>query len=79
MDQRERRGQTRCSFCGRSEQHVGKLIIGQSACICDECVVLYFEVLTTEGPPSSGSGAGNEERRGWLRRKPRWTGYQPLA
>jgi ATP-dependent Clp protease ATP-binding subunit ClpX len=79
MAQSERRGQNRCSFCGRSGEHVGKLITGQSACICDECVVLCFAVLTADGPPSSVSGGANQERRGWLRRKPRWTGYQPLA
>jgi ClpX C4-type zinc finger len=64
MAQSERRGRSRCSFCGRSEENVGKLITGQSACICDECVVLCFEVLTAEGPPSSGSGGGNQERGG---------------
>jgi ATP-dependent Clp protease ATP-binding subunit ClpX len=78
MERRERRAQNRCSFCGRSEQHVGKLIAGQGACICDECVVLCVEVLTAEGLPSSGSGTG-KPARGWLRRKPRWTGYEPLA
>jgi ClpX C4-type zinc finger len=78
MERREWPGQNRCSFCGRAEQHVGKLITGQGACICDECVVLCIEVLTADGSPPSGSGPGNQTR-GWLRRKPRWTGYQPLA
>lgn len=29
---------THCSFCGRSQQEVHKLIAGQDACICDECI-----------------------------------------
>jgi ATP-dependent Clp protease ATP-binding subunit ClpX len=36
----------RCSFCGKTEDQVKRLIAGQHAFICDECVALVHEVLT---------------------------------
>ncbi len=34
-----------CSFCGKSQQEVGKLIAGPSVYICDECVGLCDEII----------------------------------
>ena len=35
----------RCSFCGKNQQEVRKLLSGISVCICDECVLLCTEAL----------------------------------
>jgi len=31
-------GQKHCSFCGKTQSEVGKLIAGEDAYICNECV-----------------------------------------
>jgi len=37
-----------CSFCGKSEERVKRLIAGPGVYICDECVALCQEILTSE-------------------------------
>jgi hypothetical protein len=37
-----------CSFCGKSKDHVAKLIAGPGVYICDECIVLCNEILAQE-------------------------------
>jgi ATP-dependent Clp protease ATP-binding subunit ClpX len=39
----------RCSFCGKDEDQVAKLIAGPSVFICDECVGLCREILAENG------------------------------
>ncbi|MEV1173233.1 ATP-dependent Clp protease ATP-binding subunit ClpX [Nonomuraea sp. NPDC049784] len=42
-------GELRCSFCGKSQQEVRKLIAGPpSVYICDECVVLCTEMVAED-------------------------------
>lgn len=41
----------RCSFCGKTEIDVEKLIAGKGVYICDECVRLCNEILDFEGDP----------------------------
>jgi ATP-dependent Clp protease ATP-binding subunit ClpX len=79
MERSERRGENRCSFCGRPEDQVKRLIAGQGAFICDECVALCSDVLTADEPPPPGSGETTHATgtRSWLRRKAGWTGYEP--
>jgi endopeptidase Clp ATP-binding regulatory subunit (clpX) len=47
-----KRGQTgrnlSCSFCGKSQREVRKLIAGPSVYICDECVELCNDIITEE-------------------------------
>lgn len=38
-----------CSFCGKPEPLVEKLIDGPGVYICDECVALCVEILEAEG------------------------------
>lgn len=38
----------RCSFCGKSEYMVDRLLYGSSAFICDECVSLCYQMLHEE-------------------------------
>ena len=37
-----------CSFCGKNQHEVKKLIAGPSVYICDECVELCDEIITEE-------------------------------
>ncbi|MGN0531669.1 MAG: ATP-dependent Clp protease ATP-binding subunit ClpX [Eubacterium sp.] len=45
----------RCSFCGKSESMVHKLIEGPGVFICDECIALCNELINEATPRSSGS------------------------
>lgn len=40
----------RCSFCGKTQDEVEKLIAGPGVCICDECIELCMEIVE-EGAP----------------------------
>lgn len=44
----------RCSFCGKSQDEVDKLIAGPGVCICDECIELCMEIVE-EGAPNDRS------------------------
>ena len=37
-----------CSFCGKSQHEVKKLIAGPSVFICDECIDLCTDIITEE-------------------------------
>ena len=45
----EREQNMQCSFCGKGQREVGKLIAGPSVFICDECVSLCVEIIREEG------------------------------
>ena len=42
----------KCSFCGKSQKQVKKLIAGPGVHICEECVHLCCEILEEEGVPT---------------------------
>ena len=46
---RDRRGPLRCSFCGKGEPQVRKVVAGPGVHICDQCVRLCVDVLTEDG------------------------------
>ena len=48
-----------CSFCGKSQHEVRKLIAGPSVFICDECVDLCNDIIREEIREKSGSGSAN--------------------
>ena len=50
-----------CSFCGKSQHEVKKLIAGPSVFICDECIDLCNEIIRDE-VPGAADGAGKEAR-----------------
>ena len=37
-----------CSFCGKSQKEVNKLIAGPAVYICDECIQLCNEIIAEE-------------------------------
>jgi ATP-dependent Clp protease ATP-binding subunit ClpX len=41
----------RCSFCGKSQNEVKKLIAGPTVFICNECVDICNEIMVEEPPP----------------------------
>ncbi len=40
--------QLKCSFCGKSQDQVKRLVAGPSVYICDECIELCQEIITEE-------------------------------
>ena len=42
------KGQLKCSFCGKSQEQVRKLIAGPGVYICDECIELCNEIIEEE-------------------------------
>jgi len=46
--EKERMGTLFCSFCGKSQTEVRKLIAGPAVYICDECVALCNEIISEE-------------------------------
>jgi hypothetical protein len=82
MDERkERRRQTRCSFCGKGQDQVRKLISGPGVFICDQCVELCNEVIRDEDQPSAPGLAAYRIRArrvtlsGWFRNLFQVRGY----
>lgn len=45
----ESKGLLRCSFCGKPEHKVARLLYGNSAYICNECVALCYGMLVEDG------------------------------
>ena len=59
----------RCSFCGKHQGQVDRIIAGQGSCICNECVDLCMSILEDEFPreawdlrPSRGGRAAAPEK-----------------
>ncbi|MBO9688068.1 ATP-dependent Clp protease ATP-binding subunit ClpX [Roseateles chitosanitabidus] len=46
-----------CSFCGKSQHEVKKLIAGPSVFICDECIELCNDIIRDEVPAETPGGA----------------------
>ncbi|MFO8192578.1 MAG: ATP-dependent Clp protease ATP-binding subunit ClpX [Bacillota bacterium] len=44
----EEKGQLKCSFCGKSQEQVRKLVAGPGVYICDECIELCNEIIEEE-------------------------------
>jgi hypothetical protein len=58
MDERERRRRdARCSFCGKRQDQVRKLVAGPGVYICDHCIKLCNEVLDAD--PHAGGSKGD--------------------
>jgi len=43
-----------CSFCGKNQTEVKKLIAGPAVYICDECIQLCSEIIEEEGEKTTG-------------------------
>jgi ATP-dependent Clp protease ATP-binding subunit ClpX len=40
----------KCSFCGKHQRQVNKLIAGPGVYICNECIDLCVEIIAKEQP-----------------------------
>src|SRR5690554_1231452 len=49
-----------CSFCGKSQHEVRKLIAGPSVFICDECVDLCNDIIREEIQDATGDGQSDK-------------------
>ena len=49
-----------CSFCGKSQHEVRKLIAGPSVFVCDECVELCNDIIREEVQEKSAVAAGSK-------------------
>ncbi|MEM1483369.1 ATP-dependent Clp protease ATP-binding subunit ClpX [Oscillospiraceae bacterium PP1C4] len=58
-DQRE----LRCSFCGKMQNQVLRLISGPGVCICNECVELCQSVLEDDVPTQRTSRSNRQEQQ----------------
>ncbi|HYM51037.1 MAG TPA: ClpX C4-type zinc finger protein [Candidatus Limnocylindrales bacterium] len=80
-----RRSVARCSFCGKRQDQVKRLVAGPGVYICDQCVELCNQVIREEPPPAPS--AARRGPGGWIaravrrRRPPRagWSGYTPAS
>ena len=48
MKTKDESGQLTCSFCGKSQEEVKKLIAGPTVYICDECIELCNDIIDEE-------------------------------
>ncbi len=53
----------RCSFCGKSQDQVRKLVAGPGVFICDHCVELCNDVIAEDQSFKARGGLGG----GWVR------------
>ncbi len=51
-------GQLTCSFCGKAQDEVKKLIAGPAVYICDECIELCKDIIAEEAKLEDSSQAG---------------------
>ncbi|VWX33908.1 ATP-dependent Clp protease ATP-binding subunit ClpX [Limnobacter sp. 130] len=49
-----------CSFCGKSQHEVKKLIAGPSVFICDECIELCNDIIRDEAAEATATGGGDK-------------------
>ena len=59
-------GNLTCSFCGKSQREVKKLIAGPSVYICDECIDLCNDIIREEGAKAGGTIAATGPSGGSL-------------
>jgi ATP-dependent Clp protease ATP-binding subunit ClpX len=60
----------KCSFCGKSQDQVRKLIAGPGVYICDECIDLCNEILDEELVDGHGASTGGRHGHDHSRGKP---------
>ncbi len=52
----DEKGQLKCSFCGKTQEQVKKLVAGPGVYICDECIELCNEIIEEEMGEDSDFG-----------------------
>ena len=67
-----------CSFCGKSQHEVRKLIAGPSVFVCDECVELCNEIIREEAEDVEAEAAAHRFPAGSARLR-RISGRRPWS
>jgi len=67
--ERNKDGYLRCSFCGKTQKEVRKLIAGPGVYICDECVTLCGEIIADEIEKEERLPDGKDLPRPWELKK----------
>ena len=44
-DKNENSNKIKCSFCGKEQEQVRRIVAGPGVCICDECIELCQEII----------------------------------
>jgi hypothetical protein len=77
-----KRGTRLCSFCGKQQDQVQRLIAGPGVFICDECIQLCNEILAHAEPDLTVSSSGDPMPQlatpWWRRVVERWW-FHPMA
>jgi len=60
MKKRDDNANLSCSFCGKSQKEVKKLIAGPTVYICDECIELCNDIIAEEYGQDEGSGSSQK-------------------
>ncbi len=64
LERERRRRSTRCSFCGKRQDQVRKLVAGPGVYICDRCIELCQEVLDEDSRSAPRQGHAPPPSRG---------------
>jgi len=48
MSRYDEKKQLKCSFCGKAQEQVKRLVAGPGVYICDECIELCSEIIEEE-------------------------------
>ncbi|MGC7590520.1 ATP-dependent protease ATP-binding subunit ClpX [Bisgaard Taxon 46] len=59
----EKNTELHCSFCGKEQKEVSKLIAGTSGYICNECIELCHDMLLSEEEPETVEVESQEEQK----------------
>jgi ATP-dependent Clp protease ATP-binding subunit ClpX len=55
--------QLRCSFCGKHQDEVKKLLAGANALICNECVATAKQLMKDDSKPATWPAPPKPPRR----------------
>ncbi len=44
-DKHDNQSKIKCSFCGKEQEQVRRIVAGPGVCICDECIELCQEII----------------------------------
>ena len=56
MSKYDENKQLRCSFCGKPQSQVARLVAGPDVYICDECVSICYDIISGEMPDTNRRG-----------------------
>ena len=61
MDKYDENNNLVCSFCGKPQDKVSRLISGDGVCICDECIAVCFQIIKNENDAKNKEKVSEEK------------------